>query len=490
MKILYALCLLFFGSLIQGQELITYPSTSGESALPSGIETLGENDYVMYERIIPENIDSTYTKMYHLDADLEIVEQINIEGLNIYTSFKRNDTVFLFGKTNATHSSGLNNWGVWSVDSLLNLSPHQSWSFANASSANTIYNTITYKAGKYYILLTSDDEPTCDVLILDSNFALLEDFRPEGNIGKGTTLAVGDSTFAISAFSIYLYDANWKLKKKINKPREVEPLPNGRLGFAPDVYKCIIYVNGNYITVSDANSDSLSLVSGRPELFVDEQLYSVFIDEKGDSSGLLVYGDHDWNEIINLNWQSLLDIGFGDLLVMGYIYPFEETGTRGQILALKAKNDLSYPSTDDTYGEVNMFYFANGGNYSADREEALVYGFYSSCGSCPRQGIFLLRLRGEALSTSILQINAPQSISVHPNPAQSNGKVNLSWSGLQTQSWQVKFYDKQGCMVYETSLQQGLSETTILLPELPSGTYIVRAEGSGKQVHTGTVVVD
>lgn len=81
-------------------------------------------------------------------------------------------------------------------------------------------------------------------------------------------------------------------------------------------------------------------------------------------------------------------------------------------------------------------------------------------------------------------------IKIYPNPIRSGELLNLSWSGMQKQSWQVKLYDNQGRIVHETSLQQGVSETTILLPELPSGTYIVRVEGSGKQVHTGTLVVE
>jgi hypothetical protein len=91
---------------------------------------------------------------------------------------------------------------------------------------------------------------------------------------------------------------------------------------------------------------------------------------------------------------------------------------------------------------------------------------------------------------SLAHLFDQQKIAVYPNPVQSQDKVNLSWSGIKKQNWEVKFYDKKGRLVHATDILQGVSESTIQLPELPSGNYIIRAEGSGKQVHTGTLVVE
>jgi hypothetical protein len=112
-------------------------------------------------------------------------------------------------------------------------------------------------------------------------------------------------------------------------------------------------------------------------------------------------------------------------------------------------------------------------------------------------GIDMIVVKMDSLGTltsisdeSLTHLFDKQKIAAYPNPAQSQGKVNLSWSGMQKQNWQVKFYDKQGRLVYATEVLQGASESNIQLPELPSGNYIIRAEGSGKQVHTGTLVID
>jgi hypothetical protein len=113
------------------------------------------------------------------------------------------------------------------------------------------------------------------------------------------------------------------------------------------------------------------------------------------------------------------------------------------------------------------------------------------------QGRDLLIVSMDSLGTltsisdeSLAHLFDKQKIAVYPNPVQNQGKVNLSWTGMQKQNWQVKFYDNQGRLVHATDILQGVSESNIQLPELPSGNYIIRAEGSGKQVHTGTVVVE
>tara|TARA_R110001592_G_scaffold237306_2_gene496092 strand:- start:13591 stop:15213 length:1623 start_codon:yes stop_codon:yes gene_type:complete len=90
----------------------------------------------------------------------------------------------------------------------------------------------------------------------------------------------------------------------------------------------------------------------------------------------------------------------------------------------------------------------------------------------------------------VVDLNKNNHSQIFPNPAQSQGNVNLSWSGMEKQSWIVKFYDNKGRLVHETDILQGVSETHLQLPELQRGNYIIRAEGSGKQVHTGTLVVD
>jgi hypothetical protein len=93
------------------------------------------------------------------------------------------------------------------------------------------------------------------------------------------------------------------------------------------------------------------------------------------------------------------------------------------------------------------------------------------------------------MNVGVNEETKPKSdLNIYPNPAQS--QVNLSWRGMQKQNWLVKLYDNQGRLVYATEVLQGTSETTIQLPELPSGNYIIRAEGSGKQVHTGTLVME
>lgn len=81
-------------------------------------------------------------------------------------------------------------------------------------------------------------------------------------------------------------------------------------------------------------------------------------------------------------------------------------------------------------------------------------------------------------------------LNTYPNPAQSNGQVNLSWSGIDNQNWQLQLYDNQGRMVHSTNISQAKKEVQLQLPELPKGNYILRATGSNKQVHTGTVLVE
>ncbi len=112
-------------------------------------------------------------------------------------------------------------------------------------------------------------------------------------------------------------------------------------------------------------------------------------------------------------------------------------------------------------------------------------------------GIDMIVVKMDSLGTltsisdeSLAHLFDQQKIAVYPNPVQSQGKVNLSWSGKQKQNWQVKLYDKKGRLIHATDIFQGVAESNIQLPELPIGNYIIRAEGSGKQVHTGTVVVD
>ncbi len=375
------------------------------------------------------------------------------------------------------------------LDRLFNLSRHQSWNFTNASVDNFIYNSVQYKNNKYYLLLTGDEEPTCDVVILNENFALLEDFRPQGDIRQGTSIAVGDSTFAISASSIYVYDKDWTIIKKVEIPDEIEPLPNGRLGFGPGPFKYVMFANGHYITMSDAYSDSLSMASGRPELFTDLQLYSVFIEEDATASVPIVFGDHAWDEVVQYNWQSILDIGYGDLLVLGRTHPYEEVGSRSQLLAVRAKNDFTFPSKNNRFGDENKYYLSLGGSYFATRKEALVYGVYHNCLPCPKLGNFLLRLRGDALATSVMNFDEPKAMNVFPNPVLSQGVISIGWNGMEKQSWQIALYDKGGRLVYKTIVEQGRAEVSINLPELPIGVYAIRATGDYNQVYTESVVV-
>ncbi len=113
MKIALIFPLIFVVLFLGAQDLKTFPLSNGTSTLISGLETFGEDDYIMFERVITDNLDSIYTKVVHLDADLEILKEIEFEDVNIYSVLDRNDTVFLFGKTNAAHVDGANNWGVW-----------------------------------------------------------------------------------------------------------------------------------------------------------------------------------------------------------------------------------------------------------------------------------------------------------------------------------------------------------------------------------------
>lgn len=85
--------------------------------------------------------------------------------------------------------------------------------------------------------------------------------------------------------------------------------------------------------------------------------------------------------------------------------------------------------------------------------------------------------------------NENTSIKIYPNPNKT-GKVNLSWSSMDSQSWHLNIYDSQGKVVFETSISQGNTESQITLPQLHKGSYILRATGSSKQVHTGTMLVE
>jgi hypothetical protein len=73
--------------------------------------------------------------------------------------------------------------------------------------------------------------------------------------------------------------------------------------------------------------------------------------------------------------------------------------------------------------------------------------------------------------------NDKQTVTVFPNPAtdhvriMGNGKVNLA---------KAQIFDLSGRMIAEKKLQSGAN--TVMINELPAGTYIVRVE-----TNTGTV---
>lgn len=488
-KILFICFAVTLGALVSAQDLKIYPLTKSERLQVFGAFGFNTNEYLLLEDVISIDNDTVYFRLKHLDKNLELITEYEFPNLDIHTFTQRNDTVFLIGATNARHPEGSNRWGVWALNTNFEVSEYQRWNFTSASDTNFVFQAPIRKNNNFYVLLSDNEKVTCDVLVLGENFELLQDFRPEGNLGFGTCLVAGDSTFAISAFSVYVYDSNWKLIKKVDRPGEVEPLPNGRLGFDPDPIKYVTYADGHYITISDCYSDSLSMASGRPELFTDLQLYSLFIEEDGTASEPLVFGEHAWDESVNYYWPSLLDIGQGDVLVMGRTHPYEETGSKSQILAMRAKNNLTYPSSDNRFGEENRLHIVLGGQFINSSQEALVYGVYSSCVGCPRQGAFLLRLRGEALATNVMHFEKPKTVSVFPNPVKPSNAINLQWAGMEKQKWQVSFLDFEGKLVHATVVERGSETAEINLPAIPLGVYSLRAIAEDEIVYTGSVVV-
>lgn len=81
-------------------------------------------------------------------------------------------------------------------------------------------------------------------------------------------------------------------------------------------------------------------------------------------------------------------------------------------------------------------------------------------------------------------------INVYPNPIKSGGKLNLNWSGMEKQKWEVKLYNQLGQLIQTETISQGFSEFSLRLPELQSGNYIIRAEGGNNQMHASTIVVE
>ena len=78
-------------------------------------------------------------------------------------------------------------------------------------------------------------------------------------------------------------------------------------------------------------------------------------------------------------------------------------------------------------------------------------------------GIDMIVVKMDSLGTltsisdeSLAHLFDQQKIAAYPNPAQSQGKVNLSWSGMEKQSWQIKLYDKQGRLVHATEILRGV----------------------------------
>jgi hypothetical protein len=159
-------------------------------------------------------------------------------------------------------------------------------------------------------------------------------------------------------------------------------------------------------------------------------------------------------------------------------------------------HDLNLRLINKTTRETNLFRvleedFTHFDDAYAVDNKLLLAGYTTADSETGIRSILYYLVDYNDLITSVNEeVGLHGKMKLFPNPLKSGGILYLSWNGMEKQNWQIKFYDHKGSMVHKTEVLQGASETSIQLPELPSGNYIIRAEGSGKQVHTGTFVVE
>jgi hypothetical protein len=335
---------------------------------------------------------------------------------------------------------------------------------------------------------TSDrDEERSLFLIFDTENQSLFEVETPFDINGGQerffydAFIINDTLFAHYALNdkipIIVYDSDYKIKER-------RPIASSLIDSNSQVFNYGYGINvtfwGNEIVFSGGNQAAakppfkedvyFQLYNDNFELTFDESFQIEGRESTPDDNSFVPFDD-EYAVFISYTGPTTFTFNFPHNL---YLRFYERTSRKSTLLALEDENFTHF---DEPITIGNKLLLS--GYTTVDNDNKVPNIYY-----------YLIDYNGVILSVDGGNEDFSQTFKIFPNPVKSGGKLNLNWHAMASQAWSLKLYDKQGRLVHTASIAQGFSEYSIMLPELPSGNYIIRAEGDSKQVHTGTLVVE
>lgn len=491
MRVLYLIFFLGLGFLTKAQSFRIFDFDTDEQFLFTEIIPINDSNYLASTRVYDSDNREINPRLYLLNNNFQTIKIIVYDSVNIYSAINRNDSIFLFGdiidSTSDIHK-------VWLLKDDFSLVEFNQWNFKNIKKPD-FTQEIIYNKGLYYASISDVNKNSIatEVLVLDYNFNLIQEFEPTPG-AQAYGLAVGDSTVFLSVGRGYLYKKDGTLLKIIDQPETVQPVLGSRKGYIYEFYLGVAYQAGRYITTGSVlESDVFRRADGRLDVDYNELIYGQEINEKGESLKINYVGSNGYVDRYSVSsFRKIVPLNDKDLFFYGITNPEGENG-RFQSLGIFSYNNFESQSEDyirdvvlgESNSSTHVFYIQS-------RNELILAGEIRKSNSEPYYAAYLSRLKLDdfGVGISAKKIIGNINLEIYPNPAKSQGKVNLSWSGMARQSWQLNMYDSQGQMVFATSIIQGNTASQVTLPQLPKGNFILRATGSNKQLQTGTFIVD
>lgn len=334
--------------------------------------------------------------------------------------------------------------------------------------------------------LDRDEERSLFLIFDTENQSLFEVETPfDINVGQERffydAFIVNDSLFAHYALNdnmpIIVYDSDYKIIER-------RPLAQSLIDPKSSAFNYGFGINvtlwGNDLVFSGTNR-----ASAKPPFKEDvyfqlyNQEFNLYYDEffaiEGRESTPL------YNSFVPFNDDFAVFISYTGPTSFGFNFPhnlflrfYERTTRKNTLLTLENENFTHF---DEPITIGNKLLLC--GYTTVDNDNKVPNIYY-----------YLIDYKGVILGVDGRDENLSQTLKVYPNPAKSQGQINLSCGDMVSQSWQIKLYDIQGKIIHNDAIPLGFSETTLQLPELESGIYIMRAEGSNKQMHTVRVLVE